>query len=756
MRKIKKSLFTILFVILACTLLAFSGGNGTEANPFHISNRADFNEMIACQDQLHAHWYFKFMADVDFGAIFWTNPNVELYGKVDGNGFKLKNFRIAINSNEEWVGGLFASVRENAVLKNLTIELHPDGYIVSNIVTATSFSVLCCNNYGLIQNCSVVGTINAGRGDFGSIANQNLSVIDGCSCNITVNSQAGYVGGICAYNGEGAVIKDCNAQMTTTSGSEQVGGISSYNRGLLQNCSSNSTIHGNSYVGGVCGKSVGDIKGCTSSGVISGYMRVGGLVGYVTASFNSVLIENCSSSCQVSVSGDHSSGVGGLIGVSTLANSGNNTITINSCFATGNVTAPFGDPWGDPGTGGLIGRVDYGGNIYNCYATGNVTGDYACGLVSVFIGDLNGTSKMSNCYATGNVTGYIYAGGLVGIGNHTVIENCYARGNVIVNNLGVDYGHYGGFIGRNYMGKVKYCYSTGYVKNTDMTNVVGKTFIGTYETGGFYEMNNNYFDRQTADNNTQVYDGYMATGKSTSEMKQQSTFTNWSFGQYWAINSAVNNGYPYLINSGVATLPVELSAFNAVAMSADFVSIQWTTQSESNLIGYHVYRSDDNVLSHTIRLTNSVIYAANSSTTQDYTFTDSEILPDQIYYYWLQSVESDGSSTYFGPVSVKTLTEDPSGNVPEITQILSVYPNPVMQNQILHLQVDVKENDLAVLEIFNIKGQLLKTFKTCSSGSHNLVWDMKDNKGKKCATGVYFYRLSSPSVQQIQKIMILK
>jgi hypothetical protein len=754
----KKRLFTIILVFVTLSLFALGGGTGTEADPFQIANLADFNEMIACQDQLHAHWYFKFVADVDFNGQYWTNSSVELFSKVNGNGYKLKNLRITMNSNEEWVGGLFSAVKENAVLKNLTIELHPDGYIVSNIVTATSFSVLCCNNYGLIQNCSVVGTINAGRGDFGSIANQNLSVIDGCSCNITVNSQAGYVGGICAYNGEGAVIKDCNAQMTTTSGSDNVGGICAYNRGLLQKNTSNSSIHGWTYVGGICGKSEGNITGCVASGNISGYRYLGGIAGYVSAPFASdVLVENCYSSCNVTATGNNATLAGGLIGM-TFPNF-NQTYypVINSCFSTGSVSSPMVEATGEEGTGGLIGRSDGGAIISNCYSNANVSAHRGGGLIGIFIGNFTARwSYIRNSYATGNVNANIAAGGFIDFLNYAVIENCYARGNVTIQNPPDDYYRPGGFISKNYQGKVKFCYSTGTVKNTLGENVANCAFVGYTEGGGLYQMYRNFYDKDAADNNTQQYDGFVATGKTSLEMKQQSTFSDWDFSQIWAINSSVNNGYPYLINSGVATLPVELSAFNAVAMSADFVSIQWTTQSESNLIGYHVYRSDDNVLSHTIRLTNSVIYAANSSTTQDYTFTDSEILPDQIYYYWLQSVESDGSSTYFGPVSVKTLTENPSENVPEITQILSVYPNPVKQNQMLHLLVDVKENDFAVIDIFNIKGQLLKTFNTCSSGSHNLVWDMKDNKGKKCATGIYFYRLSSPSVQQIQKIMILK
>jgi hypothetical protein len=38
----------------------------------------------------------------------------------------------------------------------------------------------------------------------------------------------------------------------------------------------------------------------------------------------------------------------------------------------------------------------------------------------------------------------------------------------------------------------------------------------------------------------------LGTGKSTSDMKMQSTYTSWDFGSTWSIQDDFNDGYPYL------------------------------------------------------------------------------------------------------------------------------------------------------------------------------------------------------------------
>ena len=138
-------------------------------------------------------------------------------------------------------------------------------------------------------------------------------------------------------------------------------------------------------------------------------------------------ISNCIA--DVIVNGD---GVlGGLAG-------SNNDGTIESSFATGNVTGTGGE------IGGLVGS-DAGSNIINSYATGSVSGNYGVGGL---VGDSWG-SAIDNSYAKGTVISINeeYSdgfGGLVGFNNAGTINNSYAVGSVNATGEFV-----GGLVGNN-------------------------------------------------------------------------------------------------------------------------------------------------------------------------------------------------------------------------------------------------------------------------------------------------------------------
>ncbi|HPK41304.1 MAG TPA: T9SS type A sorting domain-containing protein, partial [Candidatus Cloacimonadota bacterium] len=205
-----------------------------------------------------------------------------------------------------------------------------------------------------------------------------------------------------------------------------------------------------------------------------------------------------------------------------------------------------------------------------------------------------------------------------------------------------------------------------------------------------------------------------------------------------------------------ATLPVELSAFNTAVLTNNTVSLSWTTQSENNLFGYHLHRSTDDRLNSAERITSSLISPTNTSNEANYTYIDSEVLPETTYYYWLQTVESNGTSQFFGPYSVRTNEGNIVPELPSFTSLQSVYPNPFTGNSHANFGIDVKEGETAQFVIYNIKGQVVKTYKNINPGKHNLVWDGKDNYKKNCAAGIYFYKLSSPSFSQTKKMMYIK
>lgn len=201
------------------------------------------------------------------------------------------------------------------------------------------------------------------------------------------------------------------------------------------------------------------------------------------------------------------------------------------------------------------------------------------------------------------------------------------------------------------------------------------------------------------------------------------------------------------------TLPVVLSSFSASVISNGFISLRWVTESETELLGYRVYRSDSGVLSSAIHLSTQIIPATNTSTTQSYSFTDSEVAADNTYYYWLEILEYS-QSQYHGPVSIR-VEETISPELPLITGFGAIYPNPFRQGTLAQFEVQVKDNDPTNVSIYNIRGQRIKQYQL-KAGSHRLYWDGKDSSGKPCGSGIYLLKLSSGSINQTTKLMLIK
>jgi flagellar hook assembly protein FlgD len=49
----------------------------------------------------------------------------------------------------------------------------------------------------------------------------------------------------------------------------------------------------------------------------------------------------------------------------------------------------------------------------------------------------------------------------------------------------------------------------------------------------------------------------------------------------------------------------------------------------------------------------------------------------------------------------------------------------------------------------------VKTFKV-SEGTTKINWNGRDAKGNACGSGIYFYKLSTPSMNQTKKMVIVK
>lgn len=297
-------------------------------------------------------------------------------------------------------------------------------------------------------------------------------------------------------------------------------------------------------------QSIKNIK--IENGSIKGNEEVGLLIGFID--FGSYpAITNNHVSGTINASGYYT---GGLIGNANAAN-------VSNSSSSGVINHPFGYY-----IGGLIGHAG-DSTVTFCHSSMDVITTGSGGAqTGGLIGSLT-NSTISKSYATGNVSGvYQDSGSFVGASSSSTISESYATGNITANNQG----HIGGFIGKVSNSTILNNYAFGQVKNGDVsagfignigtlgssdkisynfsTGVVfGKTqsggFSGIVDSSSLSKIINNFWDTTSSG----ISSSTSGTGKSTLELKNDSTYTGWDFTSTWSINSTINNAYPYLQNN---------------------------------------------------------------------------------------------------------------------------------------------------------------------------------------------------------------
>ena len=218
--------------------------------------------------------------------------------------------------------------------------------------------------------------------------------------------------------------------------------------------------------------------------------------------------------------------------------------------------------------------------------------------------------------------------------------------------------------------------------------------------------------------------------------------------------------YTLTLTSNASSLPVELSSFTCQVTMSNFVELTWITQSESDMIGYNVYRNAKNNLDDAVMQNGAMIPATNESYEHSYSFTDPEVEMDCTYWYWLESIENNGACNMHGPVSV-TLTPPSDPEEEEVvdvklTMLNPVYPNPF--NPSVNISYYLDEASDVEVTIYNSRGQKIRSFDkgAQSEGNHSLSWNGLDQQGNLVGSGVYFFVMTAGNKTFVQKGIMLK
>jgi hypothetical protein len=211
---------------------------------------------------------------------------------------------------------------------------------------------------------------------------------------------------------------------------------------------------------------------------------------------------------------------------------------------------------------------------------------------------------------------------------------------------------------------------------------------------------------------------------------------------------------------GDDTLPVELSSFTVTAGSGLSALLEWTTQSETDLLGFNILRHTEEDLSQAATLNPFLIsdgVPLGSQTT--YRYQDLELEPGATYHYWLQSVDLDGGCEYFGPLSYHPEPggeEGPPPLPPLETRLLPPYPNPF--NPRVFIPLMLSEPATIQITVCNARGQVVKRFPASSmeAGYHQLAWDGSSDDGTQAPTGVYLLRARIAGKEWQARMVLMK
>ena len=505
----KKQILLIIGLCLALGLQAQTAttpsGSGTGSDPYQI---------------------------VNLNNLYWLSQNSGEWGKC-----YIQTANIDASSTSTWDSGLgwtpLGSVVSETSYVAFTGSYNGAGHSISGL-TINRPSTGNVGFFGLlyggtIQNLGLVNVTITGGGEMtGALSGMtynSATTVSNCYSTGTVNG-INKVGGLVGMN-EGAVITHCFSNCIINSREQKAGGLIGKNSGTVKNCYATGAV--------------------SSNGITDDSGSAGGLIG---TNFGSVI--KCYATGAVSACRE----IGGLIGKNTSEDGG--AASVDSCYATGAVSVIGSQEY--TGAGGLVGENYLSAAISHSYATGSVTGQSTSSNVGGLVGN-NSTSPINSCFATGAVSGGGSVGGLVGHNNTTsTISNCYAMGSVSGTSNNV-----GGLIGRNAGSTVTNSYSTGTAYSLGCYGGI----FGSNEGGA--SISNSFWDTNTSGLTTGC--GYNeatfnASGKTTTEMKTQSTFTNvgWNFSSIWAISSTLNNGYPSFIGQSTINGITETKADNKVSL----------------------------------------------------------------------------------------------------------------------------------------------------------------------------------------------
>ena len=261
-------------------------------------------------------------------------------------------------------------------------------------------------------------------------------------------------------------------------------------------------------------------------------------------------------------------------------------------------------------------------------------------------------------------------------------------------------------------------------------------------------------------------------------------YNDFAFGDYYGNLAAINSSEQLIwqtVNNGIVTdldflpenniiIPTIIGTSQLPVINAVNGNIDWSFNSNGNIVetsysndltGNELYDVIISDLSNTISVVDSEELLFNTlhySNVADQIITIPDInnnnTPEIIAGFRNGHLRCISSTSQ--EVNIENHTEDD-----KLDLNLNNYPNPFRlsnKQNTIKVSFNLNKNQQIKLEIYNIKGQKIKTLldKKVETGKHSLSWTGRDQNERLVSSGIYFIKLQVDSKIRTNKILILK
>jgi S-formylglutathione hydrolase FrmB len=102
---------------------------------------------------------------------------------------------------------------------------------------------------------------------------------------------------------------------------------------------------------------------------------------------------------------------------------------------------------------------------------------------------------------------------------------------------------------------------------------------------------------------------------------------------------------------------------------------------------------------------------------------------------------------------VSAATDMPFGRA----RLLQAYPNPF--NPQTRIAFDLPNREAVTLQVFDMAGRLVRNLIAAephAPGRHEVVWNGRDDRGRRVSSGTYFYRLEAGAFSETKRMVLIK